>query len=49
MDDLSLAKFQYEKFTFMSSTKDGKPPMAMKVWKATTDMSMEPRAYKVFT
>jgi hypothetical protein len=31
-------------WTFMSSTKDGKPPMAMKVRKADTKLSMDPRA-----
>jgi hypothetical protein len=33
----------------MSSTKDGKPPMAMKVRKEAMNMITEPRAYRVFT
>lgn len=34
--------------TFMSSTNEGKPPIAMKVRKAATNISMEPLAWSKF-
>lgn len=34
--------------TFMSSTKEGKPPIAMKVRKAAVNMSMDPLACNMY-